>query len=159
MRRVHGAERAFLEQLFGGSLAIDRLWIGTSLGSRSWSPVGNRISLTCDLFEQGDARASVCLEQPRAAAIFAHEALHVWQRQHGRRVTWQGAWLQSGYSLGLFDPYAYDERLAHPADLLAQFVLGNIEQQGRILEHFVLAERTGRDVSRFARVLDWVRNA
>jgi hypothetical protein len=159
MRRVHAAERGFLEQLFAASLAIDRVWIGSSLGRRSWSPFGNRISLTHDLFEQRDARAPVRLEEPRAASIFAHEALHVWQRQHGRRVTWQGAWLQAGYTLGLFDPYAYDVRVAQPADLLALFVLGNIEQQGRIFEDFVFATCTGRDVSRYARVAAWVRNA
>lgn len=159
MRRVHPAERTFLAHYFARSLIVDRVWIGSSLGRRSWSPFGNRISLTRDLFVAGDPRAEVRLDDPRAASIFAHEALHVWQRQHGRPVTREGAVLQSGYALKLFDPYAYDERVGDPASLLAVFALANIEQQGRIFEHFVFAERSGRDVARFCKVADWVRSA
>jgi hypothetical protein len=159
VRRVQPAERAFLAEYFGRSLAVDALWLGSSLGRRSWSPIGARISLTRDLYEGRDPRAAVRLDDARAAAIFAHEALHVWQRQHGRRVTWEGARLQAGYSLDLFDPYAYDERERDPATLLTHFVFGNIEQQGRMFEHYVFAARTGRDITRFARLAAWVRGA
>lgn len=159
MRRVTAAERAFLELHFGGSLALDRIAIGSSLGSRSWSPYGNRISLTRDLFCEQDARAEVRLDDARAASIFAHEALHVWQRQHGRAVTWEGAQLQTGYTLRLFDPYAYDHTLRDPAELLARFVLGNIEQQGRMFQDYVFACHTGADSRRFSAIARWVRSA
>jgi len=159
MRRVSDSERAFLRHYFGDALAIDRSAIGTSVGRRSWSPYAGRISLTRDLFHEGDARRDVRLDHPRAASIFAHEALHVWQRQHGRRVTWEGAGLQTGYTLRLFDPYAYDETVQDPASLLALFVLGNIEQQGRMFEHYVYGDRAGLDTSRFARMAQWVRSA
>ena len=159
MRRVDPRERAFLASYFGPSLDLDRIRLGSSLGARSWSPYGNRISLTLDLYEQRDARAPVRLEDPRAAAVFAHEALHVWQRQHGRAVTREGARLQAGYTLGWFDPYEYDRRVLHPASLLAVFVLGNIERQGRIFEDYVWAAQTGRDIARFEKVAAWVRGA
>lgn len=159
MRPVHPRERAFLARYFGGSLDIDRIRLGSSLGSRCWSPFGNRISLTVDLYEQRDARAPVRLDEPRVAAVFAHEALHVWQRQHGRAVTREGARLQAGYALGRFDPYEYDRGVLHPASLLALFVLGNIERQGRIFEDYVWAAQSGRDVARFAKVAAWVRGA
>ena len=159
MRRVTDGERAFLDEYFGGALAADRIVIGSSLGRRSWSPLGGRISLTRDLFLDEDPRAEVRLAHPRAASIFAHEALHVWQRQHGRRVTWEGARLQAGYSLGLFDPYAYDEAVRDPVALLTLFVLGNIEQQGRMFEHYVYADRIGGDTRRFRAIAAWVRGA
>lgn len=157
MRPLTEGERAFLRHYFGASLALDRIRVGRSLGRRSWSPFGARISLVTPLFEGGDPARSVKLESPYAAAVFAHEALHVWQRQHGRAVTREGAVLQAGYVLGVRDPYAYDHSLRDPRDLLAVFVLGNIEQQGKIFEDYVYAERTGRDTHRFEEVVTWVR--
>jgi hypothetical protein len=159
MRRVRPRERGFLERYFARSLAIDSIVMGTSLGRRSWSPALGRISLTRDLFHERDPRADVRLEDPVAASVFAHEALHVWQRQHGRGVTREGAWLQAGYSLGWFDPYAYDLTLEDPRALLAAFVLGNIEQQGRMMQDYVAADLRGRDTSRFAGISAWIRNA
>ena len=159
MRRLRDDERAFLAEYFGRALDLDRIWLGVSLGARCWSPFGNRISLTASMYERLDARASVRLGDPRCASIFAHEAVHVWQRQHGRGVTREGAVLQTGYTLGLFDPYAYDERVSDPRSLAALFALGNIEQQGRIFEDYVFAARTGREITRFAKVAEWVRSA
>ena len=158
MRRVTSGERAFLRQYFGEALAIDRIWIGSSLGTRSWSPIGGRISLTRNMFCDRTPRAEVWLEQPAVAGVFAHEALHVWQRQRGRRVTWEGAGLQAAYALGVFDPYAYDARDADPATLLTRFVLGNIEQQGRMFQDYVEADLLGHDTARFQAVAAWVRH-
>jgi hypothetical protein len=153
MRRVTARERAFLGEFFARSLDIDRIWLGRSLGARSWSPLGGRISLSRDLFQ---ASGEVALDDPRAASIFAHEALHVWQRQHGRAVTREGAWLQAGYALGAFDPYAYDTRVVDALDLQAMFALGNIERQGRMMQDYVYAARTGADTARFAKIAAWV---
>lgn len=153
MRRVTARERDFLRRFFAASLDVDRIWMGTSLGKRSWSPFAGRISLTRDLL-RGD---EVALEDPRAASIFAHEALHVWQRQHGRAVTREGAWLQAGYALGR-DPYAYDTRVRDASDLLAMFVLGNIERQGRMMQDYVFAACSGGDTARFAKIATWVRD-
>jgi hypothetical protein len=159
MRRVTDHERAFLARYFGHSLALDRIHIGSSLGRRSWSPFGSRISLTRDLFHDRDPRAEVWLDDPRAASVFAHEATHVWQRQHGRAVTRQGARLQAGYMLELFDPYAYDTSVEDPASLLALFVLGNIEQQGRMVQDYVAADLRGENTDRFARLARWLQSA
>ncbi|HEX5660452.1 MAG TPA: hypothetical protein VFX59_24825 [Polyangiales bacterium] len=152
MRRVSARERAFLRSFFADSLDVDRIWIGSSLGQRSWSPFGARISLTRDLF----AGAEVALDDARAASIFAHEALHVWQRQHGRAVTREGAWLQAGYALGR-DPYAYDRAVHDAGDLLAMFVLGNIERQGRMMQDYVYAACSGGDTARFRKIATWVQ--
>lgn len=159
MRRPSARERAFLTHYFHHALDADRIWIGSSIGKRSWSPVMGRISLTRDLFVDHDARAEVQLEDPRAASIFAHEALHVWQRQHGRAVTREGAWLQLGYSLGWFDPYAYDTRIADPLQLFALFMLGNIERQGRMMQDYVFAAQRGAPTARFVTIASWVRRA
>jgi hypothetical protein len=157
VRRVSQRERAFLEHVFHHALVTDRIALGSSLGRRSWSPYAGRISLTRDLFVDNDPRAEVRLDDPRAASIFAHEAVHVWQRQHGRAVTREGALLQAGYTLGLFDPYAYDTRERDAASLLAAFLLGNIEQQGRMVEDFVYAEHTGGPTEHFAKLLSGLR--
>jgi len=157
VRRVSQRERAFLDEVFHGALATEPIALGTSLGRRSWSPYRGRISLTRDLFVDRDPRADVRLDDPRAASIFAHEAVHVWQRQCGRAVTRQGAVLQAGYTLGLFDPYAYDTRQRDAASLLAAFVLGNIEQQGRMVEDFVYAARTGTPTAHFDKLVAYLR--
>jgi hypothetical protein len=158
VRRVFEREQAFLEHYFGPSLSVSRIAIGSSLGRRSWSPYGARISLVRGLFEHGDPRAEVRLDDPHAASVFAHEALHVWQRERGRRVTWEGARLQTGYVLRLFDPYAYDCTVRDPGELLSLFMLGNIEQQGRMFQDYVYADRCGHDCVRFRAIARWVQS-
>jgi hypothetical protein len=157
VRELTGSERDFLSHTFGSALDLTPIRVGRSLGSRSISPFGARIHLSPKLFENGSAKRPVRLADPRAAAVFAHEAVHVWQRQRGRAVTREGAWLQLGYSLGLLDPYAYDRSARDGHALLAVFVLGNIEQQGKIIEDYVFAERTGGRTDHFRRVVTWVR--
>jgi hypothetical protein len=156
MRRLHDEEQRFLSHYFGQALDLAPIRLGTSLGRRSWSPYGARISLVRALYRGGDPDAPVELADPACAAVFAHEAIHVWQRQRGRAVTRQGAVLQTLYALGLRDPYAYRPR-EDARCLLAEFVLGNIEQQGRIFQDYVFASRRGRAVGRFARIAAWVR--
>lgn len=155
MRRLNGEERAFLAHYFGQALDLEPIRLGTSMGARSWSPYGCRISLVRSLYRQRDPEAGVDLDDARTASVFAHEAIHVWQRQRGRAVTRPGAWLQTRYTLGLHDPYAYVAR-ADARCLLAEFVLGNIEQQGRIFQDYVFAERMGQATDRFSRIASWV---
>jgi len=156
MRTLNQEETAFLACYFGASLDPGPIRLGTSLGARSWSPYGARISLVKSLYRGARLEAGVRLEDARVAAVFAHEAIHVWQRQHGRAVTRPGAWLQTLYTLGIHDPYAYVAR-PDARCLLSEFVLGNIEQQGRIFQDYVYAERSGRACQHFSRVAAWVR--
>jgi hypothetical protein len=144
-------EREFLQRYFGESLACAPIRVVASIGHRSWSPFGARISLVARHFCGHSARKDVRLDDPESAACFAHEALHVWQRQHGRHVTREAIPLQLGYSLGTRDPYAY--RPTHdPAELLQQFIQGNVEQQGKIFEDYVYTHCTGGDTSAFGEV-------
>ena len=109
------------------------------------------------LYRRGaDPDAGVDLEDPRAASVFAHEAIHVWQRQRGRAVTRPGAWLQT--LLHARHPRIPTLTWGAPDArcLLAEFVLGNIEQQGRIFQDYVFAERTGQATERFSRIASWV---
>jgi hypothetical protein len=155
-RPLSETETRFLAEYFGEALSFDGIRLGTSVGRRCWSPYGNRISLTRDCFEAGDSRAAVRLADPRVAATFAHEAVHVWQRQHNVWVTLRGAALQTGYVLRLSDPYRYAPS-EDPDAIFAQFVTGNIERQGRIFQDYVYAQRTGADSSRFTQVVAHVR--
>ncbi|MFT3927277.1 MAG: hypothetical protein QM778_32330 [Myxococcales bacterium] len=156
MRRLTGEEQAFLVRYFGGALDLEPIRLSTSIGARSWSPYGARISLVKGLYRERTLEAGVALDDPRAASVFAHEAIHVWQRQRGRAVTRPGAWLQTLYFLGIRDPYAYVPRLDARC-LLSEFVLGNVEQQGKIFQDYVFAERTGQASERFSRIAAWVR--
>ena len=129
--------------------------IGSSIGSRSWSPYGNRISLIDAYFCGGDSDNEVKLGDIDAAATFAHEALHVWQRQNGRRVTIEGFFLQFQYARGV-DVYDYD--LANdPTEMLRRFINGNIEQQGKMFEDYVRRHLAGGDIQPYSRIAGFVR--
>lgn len=130
--------------------------IVASLGRRSWSPFGHRISLGRKHFRERDAASEIALEDPQSAAVFAHEAMHVWQRQGGRRVTWEAIPLQAAYTLGRFNPYAY-EACDDPEQMLERFLRANVEQQAKMLEDFVYRERSGSDVGEFEGVARHVR--
>jgi hypothetical protein len=155
-RSPSDAESQFLRAYFGTSLDTRALRIAASLGRRSWSPFGQRVSLAKTHFSEGHAASEVELNEPRAAAVFAHEAMHVWQRQGGRRVTWEAIPLQASYTLGRCDPYAY-ERCEDPARMLERFLGANVEQQAKMFEDFVYLDRTGRDTSAFRDVVAHVR--
>lgn len=159
MRPLFASERAFLERYFGSALDCEPIRVGWSPGRRSWSPWGARISLSRRNFIDRTARREVALASPASAAVFAHEAIHVWQRQLGRAVTRAGAYWQTLYLLRLHDPYAYDESLRDPTRLQDHFVHGNIEQQGRIFQDYVFADLSGGRTERFAGVARWVRTS
>jgi hypothetical protein len=155
MRPLNEEEQLFLAHYFREALDLGPIRLGTSIGARSWSPYGARISLVRSLYRDANPDAGVRLEDPYVASVFAHEAIHVWQRQRGRAVTRPGAWLQTLYALGIRDPYAYAAR-ADGRCLLSEFVLGNIEQQGKIFQDYVFAERSGRASERFSKIASWV---
>lgn len=155
-RPLSEEECAFLKVWFGESLALEPIRVVASIGHRSWSPFGHRISLIRRHFDDGSARNSVALNNPASAACFAHEALHVWQRQRGRRVTWEGIPLQAAYVVGAKNPYRY-QRSRNPEEMLAEFVTGNVEQQGQIFEDYVFARLHGREAKEFAAVANLVR--
>jgi hypothetical protein len=81
-------------------------------------------------------------------SLFAHEALHVWQRQYGEWVTLKGFFLQIGRVFGI-DPYEYDRSIYKPHELLSVFKAGNIERQAQIFEDFVYRYQRGLDTSKF----------
>lgn len=157
-RPLSERERQFLQTCFGDSLHDAPIRVVASIGHRSWSPFGHRISLVRKHFVGGSAHEELRLDEPSTAACLAHEALHVWQRQHGRRVTWEAIPLQVGYSLGRIDPYSYD-RTCDPQRMLEQFIQGNVEQQGKIFEDYVYTLRGGREAAAFEAVARHVREA
>ncbi len=152
-RPLSKSETAFLDGYFGSSLDTSVIDLGYSLGSRSWSPYGNRISLEKKLWKNGQ----VNLSDPYAASIFAHEALHVWQRQNSRWVTTEGAFLQGLYSAGVFDPYDYTRSIRADDIMLDQFLNGNVEQQGQMFQDYVYGIETGTNVGKYGRIADFIR--
>ena len=157
-RALHADEVDFLQRYFGASLNPERIRVSVSWGKRSWSPFGQRISLSVRHFRDGEPLEVVDLDDPSSAAVFAHEAMHVWQRQHGRAVTREAIPLQAGYMLKRFDPYHY-EPSSDPLHMLAKFEQANVEQQAKIFEDYVFAERLGSDTTAFLEVVKRVQAA
>ena len=158
MRSLTVAERRALKLLFGGSLNVDPIGVGASVHNRPWSPYGNRIGLPDRFFKNRSESGELELSDPYTLSVFAHEALHVWQRQHGEWVTTSAALLQFGRLLRIYNPYKYDKSVTDPDVLLRQFEEGSVEQQGQIFQSFVYDLRTGKDTAKYCGVWNYVRN-
>ena len=150
-RRLTQLEVDFLSRYFGDALETASIRLAATRGRRAYSIRGNHIRLPRSCFVNFDTTASVNLIHPLTAATLAHEATHVWQRQRGLWVTLKGALLQLGDQCG-FDPYAYDREESDPATMLSQFLWGNIEQQGQIVQDLVFDELTGQKTVQFGEV-------
>jgi RHS repeat-associated protein len=149
-------ERDFLGNYFGKSLDTSNIDVDAAIGDRALSPYGDNIRLPNHYFKNGDPECEIDLSVLRYASVFAHEAAHVWQRQHGEWVTLKGFFLQLGDQLGI-SPYQYDAAETNPSTMLDNFKKGNVEQQGQIVEDFVGADRSGRNTSPFQGVRDYLR--
>jgi hypothetical protein len=136
-RTLHQGEVEFLGREFGTSLDLTPMRLaggGQPLGRGAWQPVGALIQMHDTCFEDNDPQQPL---RTTAYPVFAHEALHVWQRRHRHHrvnVSIDGLWL--GITQGR-RAYAYDASLLDPQALLAHFLACNIEQQGQIFQDYV----------------------
>ncbi len=142
---------------FGHALDLAPIRIAASLGARSWSPYGPRISLVRQHFADRTPTSEIALADPVTASVFAHEALHVWQRQRGRRVTWEAIPLQAGYILANRNPYGYVAS-EDPEAMLATFLAANVEQQGKMFEDYVRNDRTEHPTAAFEAIVAHVQS-
>ena len=153
LRPLMDVEAAFLEYFFGRTLDTSTIDVDTDFATRvngrAWSPYGGNIRLPKDYFTAGDPCKVVRLEHVRIASVFAHEATHVWQRQHYGSPTLQGIYLQPLNSLGIINAYT-SPATNEPAEKFRQFARGNSEQQGQIVQDMVFAELSGLDTAPFA---------
>jgi hypothetical protein len=153
-------EREFLADEFGDSLDLSRIRIaggGHPLGRIAWQPTAALIQLGDVCFEAGDSERALALQH---FPILAHEALHVWQRVH--KHSRFGVSID-GLLLGALrgrDAYIYDTGLSDPAELLTEFLHGNIEQQGQIFEDYVRSNVSipRARASKFQHVAHYVRH-
>ena len=111
-----------------------------------------------EMFFNSDPRQTLRLEDKDVETALAHEAFHVWQRQHGHLVTSLAAIQQALLSLGILDPYSYDGR-GDDVDIYSRFVLGGVEEQAQIFEDYVRADLDGNaaTAARYRRVAWHVR--
>lgn len=158
MRSLTVAERLVLKALFGVSLDVNPIGLGSSMCNRPWSPYGNRISLPDSFFKNNSEHDELELSDPYTLSVFAHEALHVWQRQHGAWVTICAAVLQLGRLLRVCNPYKYDSSITDPMAMLRHFEKGSVERQGQIFQRFVYDLQTGKDTARYCGVWNYIRN-
>jgi RHS repeat-associated protein len=157
LRALTEGEKNALRYYFGASLNVDAINLEISQSGSMWSPTGNNIYLPKEFFSNNSECEELKVDNPGIYAVFAHESLHVWQRQHGQNVTLSGGALQLGriLSFGLYDPYKY-KNTSDPQKLLDVFKSGNIEQQGAIFQQYVLDEQRGLDTSRYDEVAQYV---
>lgn len=148
-------EKEFLVSYFGSSLEVDRINVRTGIGRRAYSLYGNTVRLPARFFQGHNAAYEIDLSDPHCAAVLAHEAAHVWQRQHGIYVTLKGFVLQCGGLLGI-DPYHYDWSLVDPASVLTLFQHGNIERQGQMVQDFVFGDLTECDTAKFSHMRQYL---
>jgi len=150
-RQLLQAEVDFLSRYFGNTLDTDSIRLAATRGRRAYSIRSAHIRLPRHCFVNLETAAPVNLLNPLTAATLVHEATHVWQRQSGLWVTLRGALLQLGDQCGI-DPYAYDRAESNPMKMLSQFLRGNIEQQGQIVQDLVFSELTGQQTLQFGEV-------
>lgn len=157
LRSLTEGEKNSLRYYFGASLNVNAINLEVSQSGSMWSPTGNNIYLPEEFFSNNSECGELKVENPGIFAVFAHEALHVWQRQHGQSVTVSGGALQLGriLSFGLYDPYKY-KNTSDPQQMLDVFKSGNVEQQGAIFQQYVLDEQRGLDTSRYDQVAQYV---
>lgn len=157
LRPLTDTEKNALRVYFGRSLNADVIDLDSALGSRPYSPAGNKIRLPSSYFRGNRPCGEVILTDPAIYSMFAHESLHVWQRQHGVYVTTKGLFLQLGYLLGA-KVYRYNIGISDPAKMLQEFIKSNIEAQGQIWEDFVRMSENGSNVYKFHDVYNYVRS-
>ncbi|MFP4474012.1 MAG: hypothetical protein ACLFOY_00540 [Desulfatibacillaceae bacterium] len=156
-RNLKPVEREVLYRYFGDSLDpaginVDRL----RLAPRPWSPLGGRIRLYPRHFKGGDPAKEIRVDDPPTCSVFLHEAVHVWQRQHGELVSFRGFLLQCVYAAGV-DVYRYDTGLTDPGDMLRHFLLANLEQQGAMVQAMVYRDMTGMDGTVYGGIREYLK--
>lgn len=139
-RKLFASELDFLARELGQSLDPQTITLaggGHPFGRHAWQPIGSFIQMHDSCFEGGDPARPLRVD---AYPVFAHEALHIWQRKHHHcrvNVSVDGLWL--GVTQGR-RAYRYDASIEDPEAMLACFLKGNIEQQGQIWQDYVQSD-------------------
>jgi RHS repeat-associated protein len=145
LRPLTANEKAFLSKYYGKSLNVDEIDVGVlpeplrAMGIGGMSPYGGKILLPQRDFKKGNGDNELVLSSKYVGCDFAHEAFHVWQRQHGRLDVSIGG-LSLGIGGAIFGVDVYDYFGFNRHDVYMQFLAGGIEQQARIFEHVVKAD-------------------
>ncbi len=130
LRALTKTEADFLRGYFGECLDLSGIDLELTRMSRARQIFRENIRMPAAAFKSGELDVT----NSQYAPIFAHEALHVWQRQNGRPVTLLALPLQIGNSLRLINPYNFDMTISDPSAMLTLFKDSNVERQGSIFE-------------------------
>lgn len=93
----------------------------------------------------------------KSRGMFAHELLHVLQRELGMAVTRQALLLQGTYFLAGRNPYLY-RTSANARQMLRHFWAGNVEQQAQMWQDHVQAQVAGQSLPGHALLAQAVRH-
>jgi RHS repeat-associated protein len=145
-RPLSAKERAFLLQYFGSSIDMDSIDVDVLpealklFGVKGMNPYGSKVLLPAEYFDGSDPSKDVSFKGFKARTALAHEVFHVWQRSHGTalNVTVDGMALGVGRLFGI-SPYAYEASL-DPHEMYLRFLMGGVEQQAAMFEHYVLSD-------------------
>jgi RHS repeat-associated protein len=156
LRALMEKEKLALQKYFGGSLNTNVIDLSATSGSRASQLTGGNIKMPTRNFVDNNPDKELKLGDPYTFSVFAHEALHVWQRQYGRNPLMEGIFPQIGYSLGIYDPYKYDKSITDSDKVLKMFLEGGLERQGQMLQDYVFAAESGQDTSKFSKMIEHI---
>lgn len=155
LRALTQGERDFLRSYFGDCLDLDAIDLKPTRMSEGRQIFRNNIRMPQAAFKpDGELDLSGWVW----GSHFAHEALHVRQRQNGRPVTLLALPLQIGKSLHVIDPYKIDGGITDPGAMLQYFERSQVERQAAIFDSGVATHMQNGSAGRFRAVLHRVKN-
>jgi hypothetical protein len=157
-------ERIFLHEHFGPSLNLNVINLVEMPNYLQWvssatSPWGNTIAMPASLFIDNNPSKEFGLTSDTAAALLAHEAFHVWQRQHGSFITIEGFILNAVRILTFdqFNPHYVP--ITNQQQTYINFLIGGVEEQAVIFQRLVEAhlDNDDKNIHRYYKV-EWYVN-
>jgi len=159
VRHLYQEEAEALWYYFGHfSLHVTPIVLYATTLEQDWSPYGNVIGLQPIRFVNNDPHLPVDVVITANYAALVHESFHVWQRQHGERVSRQAAPLQLRLKLYKIDPYLYNQNISNAKKMLKYFLQCNVEQQAQIFEDYVKQHRNSKNVAKFVDIQSYIKN-
>ncbi len=165
-RPLTEAEREFLRAEFGDSINYDRVRVAVARSNHiGW--FRNVIYLEKMHFRSGDGDArvpEVNLASARAASVFAHEGVHLWQRSQLVAV-WprslaarDWAALTGGNAYAYNDPAGYATGIDGTSQMLRDFRQLGVEGQAAQYKDYIYRRKSGDDVGVYAGKAVYVGN-
>jgi len=137
-RRLTQGEVTLAQEIFGNQINYNRIFVERSKSSGSSRALNGRIS-----FSQSHYRDDFSQSQNASAlSVYFHELTHIWQEQNGVDLA------SSAVSLFFENGGNYNNAYDYEMSDLPNFSRLGIEQQGEIIEDYVLLTKALKNFNR-----------